>query len=115
SNHAATIESILKDPELSHVYFDISWDEVAKYLVATSESTQISAALINRYPERFLFGTDEVAPDGQARYLRLFEQYRPLWRLLSQDASLKVRKQNYERIFDEARRKVRGWEKTHSR
>ena len=25
------VESILSDPTLSHVYFDISWDEVAKY------------------------------------------------------------------------------------
>jgi glutaminase len=62
--HAAVIEEILKDPQLSHVYFDISGDEVAKYLTATPESIRISADLINRYPDRFLFGTDEVAPSG---------------------------------------------------
>src|SRR5581483_11218566 len=48
AGHALVLESILKDPQLSHVYFDISWDEVAKYLVATPESIRISAALINR-------------------------------------------------------------------
>src|SRR5712672_1261639 len=26
TNHAATIEAILKDPQFNHVYFDISWD-----------------------------------------------------------------------------------------
>src|SRR5580692_2342591 len=31
----AIIEDMLKDPELSHVNFDISWSEVAKYVVAT--------------------------------------------------------------------------------
>jgi len=67
--HAATIEAILKDPQFNHVYFDISWDEVAKYLTATPESTRISADLINRYPDRFLFGTDEVAPANQETYL----------------------------------------------
>ena len=33
---------------------------------------QISADLINRYPDRFLFGTDEVAPDSQEKYLRVY-------------------------------------------
>jgi hypothetical protein len=33
-----------------------------------------------------------------------------LWKLLTKDASEKVRKGNYERIFDEARKKVRSWE-----
>jgi hypothetical protein len=31
---------------------------------------------------------------------------------LTPDASLKVRKGNYERIFDEGRRRVRAWERT---
>jgi len=110
TNHAAELEKILKDPQFSHVYFDISWDEVAKYLVATPESTKIAADLINRYPDRFLFGTDEVAPTSQANYLRVYEQYKPLWALLTHDASAKVRKENYERIFDQARQKVRAWE-----
>jgi hypothetical protein len=113
TNHAAVIESILKDSGFNHVYFDISWDEVAKYLVATPESTKISADLINRYPDRFLFGTDEVAPTSQEKYLRIYEQYGPLWTLLTKNTSEKVRKGNYERIFDGARLKVRAWETTH--
>ena len=113
THHAAVIESILKDPGFSHVYFDISWDEVAKYLLATPESTKIAADLINRYPDRFLFGTDEVAPTSQEKYLRVYEQYRPLWSLLNKDASEKVRKENYDRIFDRARQKVRAWEQSH--
>jgi hypothetical protein len=112
-NHAATIEEILKDPAFNHVYFDISWDEVAKYLVSSPEATRITADLINRYPDRFLFGTDEVAPATQEQYLKVFYQYGPLWDLLSKDAIQQVRKENYERIFDRARRKVRDWEKTH--
>jgi hypothetical protein len=32
TGQAALIEAMLKDPEFSHVYFDISWDQVAKYL-----------------------------------------------------------------------------------
>jgi predicted TIM-barrel fold metal-dependent hydrolase len=109
----AIIEDMLKDPELSHVNFDISWSEVAKYVVATPASTQAVADIINRYPDRFLFGTDEVAPSDQEQYLRVYRQYGPLWKLLSKDASEKVRKANYERIFDEARKRVRAWESAH--
>jgi predicted TIM-barrel fold metal-dependent hydrolase len=112
-NHAATIEELLRDPAFNHVYFDISWDEVAKYLVSSPEATKITADLINRYPDRFLFGTDEVAPTSQEKYLKVFYQYDPLWNLLSKDTVQKVRKGNYERIFDQARLKVRAWEKIH--
>ena len=38
STHVRIIESMLADQELTHVSFDISWDEVAKYAVATPES-----------------------------------------------------------------------------
>lgn len=109
----ALIEQILKDPAFSHVYFDISWSEVAKYAVATPESTKTVADVINRYPDRFLFGTDEVAPPDQEAYLRVYHQYAPLWKLLDKEASEKVRQGNYERVFDAARRRVRAWEQAH--
>ena len=110
---AAIVEEIINDPGLKNVHFDISWDEVAKYVVATPESTQNAAAVVNRHPERFLFGTDEVAPPNQEKYLKVYNQYEPLWKLLTPEASEKVRKGNYLRIFDEARRKVRSWEAAH--
>lgn len=110
---AAIVEDIIKDPDLKNVNFDISWDEVAKYVVATPESTKRAADMVNRYPDRFLFGTDEVAPANQEKYLRVYYQYEPFWKLLSAEASEKVRKGNYERIFDQARQKVRGWEAAH--
>jgi len=108
--HAAMLESILSDASMQNVYFDISWDELAKYIVASPESVRITADLINRYPDRFLFGTDEVAPATQQKYLKIYSQYQPLWERLTPEANDKVRKGNYERLFDEARRKVREWE-----
>jgi hypothetical protein len=36
-----------------------------------------------------------------------------LWRALTPEASEKLRKGNDEGIFDEARRRVRAWEKAH--
>ena len=105
------VEAMLTDPAFNHVSFDISWDEVAKYAVATPESIKQVAATLNKYPDRFLFGTDTVAPAGPAPYFAVFDMWAPVWRLLTPEASLKVRKGNYERIFDEGRRKVRAWEK----
>src|SRR5215211_836806 len=112
---AAIVEEIINDPKLDHVHFDISWDEVAKYIVATPESTKNAAAIVNEHPDRFLFGTDEVAPTDQQKYLRVYNQYEPFWKLLTREASEKVRKGNYERLFDQARRKVRSWEQTNVR
>jgi predicted TIM-barrel fold metal-dependent hydrolase len=109
--HAAIIESILKDPAFSHVYFDISWNEVAKYFVASPDATKIAADLINRYPDRFIFGTDEVAPPDQKQYLRIYDQYGPLWAVLTPETKQKVLRTNYERLFDQARTRVRAWEK----
>jgi hypothetical protein len=37
---------------------------------------------------------------SQEKYLKVFYQYEPFWKLLTQEASAKVRKDNYQRIFD---------------
>ena len=69
-NHVEIVEAMLADPALGHVNFDISWDEVAKYAVATPEIDRARAAMLNKYPDRFLFGTDTVAPASAAAVLR---------------------------------------------
>jgi len=109
--HLGIVEAIIKDPQMSHVYFDISWDEVAKYAVATPELVKLAASQFNRYPDRFLFGTDNVAPSDQATHLKVFNMWDPVWALLTPQTSLQIRKGNYERLFDAARAKVRAWEK----
>ena len=109
---AAIVEKVCTDPSLRHVYMDISWDEVAKYATATPETIKRTADIINRYPDRFLFGTDVVAPQALDEMVAVYDAYAPLWAALTPEASTKVRKGNYERLFDEARRKVRAWEKS---
>ena len=81
------MERGLSDPQFANVYLDISWDECAKYIVASPEAVQATADLINRYPDRFLFGTDEVAPSDQAGYLRVHDMYEPLFAKLTPEAS----------------------------
>ncbi len=107
------VAGMLSDPAFKNVYFDISWDEVAKYIVATPQSVQAAADVINRYPDRFLFGSDVVAPTDPKMYFAVFDMYAPLWKALTPEASEKVRKGNYTRLFDDARRRVRAWESSH--
>jgi predicted TIM-barrel fold metal-dependent hydrolase len=109
-DQAQAIEEILKDPRFSQVYFDISWDEVAKHITTNLEGLENAADLVNRYPDRFLFGTDEVAPATQEAYLKVYHQYAPFWARLTPEASEKVRLTNYVRLFDAARKMVRAWE-----
>jgi predicted TIM-barrel fold metal-dependent hydrolase len=104
------VERGLRDPESKNVHFDISWDETAKYLVGTPEAVKKTADIINRFPERFLFGTDSVAPRTQEDYLKTYNLYAPLLADLTPKAKYLLLKGNYERIFDEARRRVRKWE-----
>jgi predicted TIM-barrel fold metal-dependent hydrolase len=107
------IEPMLNDPTLSHVYFDISWDEVAKYAVYNETALANTSMILNKYPDRFLFGTDNVAPASQEKHLQVYHIYDPLWARLSEEASHKVRIGNYERLFDAAAKRVRAWEDAH--
>ena len=89
--------------------FDISWDEVAE--------VRRRHAGINRVWPPCSTSTRSVpvrdrhrGAAGPAPYYAVFDMWAPVRNLLTPDASLKVRKGNYERIFDEGRRKVRAWE-----
>lgn len=110
-DQAAMLERPLSDPELKHMYIDISWVEVAKYIVATPEGLKNTAHLINKFPDRFLFGTDEVAPASIEAQKKVYDMYAPLWNLLTDETRHLVLKGNYERLFDQGRKNVRAWEK----
>jgi len=109
----AMLDKALANPQSGNIYIDISWTEVAKYVTETPEATANVAAVINKYPDRFLMGTDEVAPSDQASYLKILDMYKPLFEKLTPEAKQKLLRGNYERLFDAARVKVRAWEKAH--
>jgi hypothetical protein len=112
-NYLEIIEAIVTDPGLAHVHFDISWNEVAKYLERTPDSVERAAAVVERHPDRFLFGSDEVSPTDPKKYFAVYDMYRPLFSTLSPEASAALRLHNYERLFDRARTRVRAWEGKH--
>ena len=110
TNHVKMLDALLADPRLSNLYFDISWDEVAKYLVASDSSLTAATWVVERYPNRFLFGTDVVAPPTPEAYFRVFDTYKPFLDRLTPTTRAKVLRGNYERLFATARRRVRAWE-----
>ena len=108
--HLALLDEMLADLRYDHVMLDISWDEVATYVVRDADTLAAWAALIEKHPTRFLFGTDSVAPSDWDAYIRTHMVYQPLWEQLGADARAKVERHNYERIFDAAVPRVRAWE-----
>jgi len=108
------VKRVLDDPELSHVYFDISWDEVAKYAIASPETINRTASVLNEYPDRFLFGTDVVAPASREAITDVFNLWAPVMAQLTPEARQLLIKDNYERLFDRARQQVRSWEQANS-
>jgi hypothetical protein len=112
-NHIELLTELLNDPTLKNLYFDISWDEVAKYVTASPDVEARTAALFNHFPDRFLFGTDVVAPKDQDAQMRVFHLWDGVFARLTPEASLAIRKTNYLRMFDNARVHVRAWEQQH--
>jgi len=114
ADHAAMVESFLSDPTFNNLSFDISWDEVAKYAISSPEAIHRTAAMLNKYPDRFLFGTDTVAPSDAKSYFAVYDMWKPVFDLLEPAAKEKILKGNYERIFDQGRKNVRAWERAHA-
>jgi hypothetical protein len=75
------------------------------HIVAATNDEPGGTIHVENSPDRFLFGTDEVAPQDQQKYLKVYYAYGPLWELLDKQASEKVRN---------ARQKVRAWERAHT-
>ena len=100
-DHAANLAVILSDPAFKNVYFLISQGtRLLAMLSSSPEATKITADGINRFPDRFLFGTDEVAPTRQQSYLKVFYQYDPfLWNLLTAEARREGAQRETSRVF----------------
>jgi hypothetical protein len=112
ADHLGMLErAFALDPK--ELYIDLSWEETAKYFTQKPGTVDALAALINRHPDKFLFGTDEVAPDDPKKYFKVYNQYQALLARLTPEARAGFLLRNHERIFDNARRNVRAWEATH--
>jgi hypothetical protein len=112
--HWKYLDEMLADPGLSHVSIDISWGPViAPYLIDTPEHLKMTADLIRKYPDRFLYGSDQGATADWEVVRKSYEVWNPLWQELGPALTRQVAQENYIRIFDASRKNMRAWEKAH--
>jgi hypothetical protein len=67
--------------ENSNLFYDISWIVYDDYIAKDAESLQICAALIEKFPDRFILGSDKVG--HWDTYPSEIQKYKPLLNLLS--------------------------------
>ena len=108
--HTHWIASLLD--ENKNLYVDISWDLVAEEFFQQKTETlkpEWKSFFIN-YADRVLFGTDVVAPTKE-KYHKALALYDKIWKDLPKQVVHKITYENYIKLFDNARKKVRSWEK----
>jgi hypothetical protein len=113
--HWKYLDQVLADPAFGHVSIDISWGQViAPYFIDTPEHLKMTADLIRKYPDRFLYGSDQGATADWEVVRKSYEVWNPLWQELGPALARQVAQDNYVRIFDRSRNNMRAWEKAHS-
>lgn len=131
SNHLSMVSEVLD--ACPNWYADLSWDLVQKYIVSPGPGMPTLAdwaRFVTKYQNRLLWGTDNVlhtrniiddkgnmkvgARMSLAEYQAMQELLRPLWEAVGPDVARKVKYENYARLFDAARVKVRQWEAAHA-
>ncbi|GLY70830.1 TerC/Alx family metal homeostasis membrane protein [Amycolatopsis taiwanensis] len=78
--HLDLIDWILARPELTHIQFDVSWNDVAQHINATPALRAHFVRLVAKHPERFLLGTDSVKPESRPQYLRHYHEMERVFR-----------------------------------
>jgi hypothetical protein len=112
--HWKYLDEMLADAAFRHVYIDLSWGPIiAPHIVDTSEHLKMTADLIRKYPNRFLYGSDQGATADWDLMKKNYDVWEPLWKEIGPALTRQVAKENYIRIFDESRSNMRAWETAH--
>jgi hypothetical protein len=131
SNHLEVVSQIMD--ACPNWYVDLSWDLAQKYIVKPQPgipSLAEWARFVTKYQDRVLWGSDTVmytsnkiddqgnvtmgAPMPVAEYLAVADILKPLWDAVGVDVAHKIKVDNYVRLFDTAKAKVRAWEAAHA-
>jgi hypothetical protein len=109
--HTATLRKLLENDGMKHVHIDLSWSVVAERLTQ-SPATQVEwVSLIKDHPERFLFGSDALAPADRDTWNKTYASYNGLLMSLPDAVRSQLLHGNYQRLFVDARKRVRSYEK----
>lgn len=114
-DHWKNVEAMLADPDFKHVSIDLSWGPViAPYFIDTPEHLKMTADLVRKYPDRFLYGSDQGATSDWNNVQKSYAAWASLWKELGPQLTQQVAKENYTRLFDRSRKNIRAWEQAHA-
>lgn len=71
-----------------------------------------TAELIRKYPDRFIYGSDQGATANWDAVKKSYDVWAPLWKEIGPELTRRMARDNV-RIFDESRKNMRAWEKAH--
>lgn len=108
--HTATLRQLLEDDRMKHVHIDLSWSVVAERLTQSPEIQAEWVSLIKEHPERFLFGSDALAPPDRDAWNKTYASYNGLLMSLPDAVRSQLLHRNYQRLFVDARKRVRSYE-----
>jgi hypothetical protein len=112
--HWHFLDTMLADPAFRHVYIDLSWGPViAAHIIDTPQHLKMTADLIRKYPERFLYGSDQGATADWELVRKSYDAWTPLWKELGPDLTRRITRDNYVLLFDASRYNMRAWERAH--
>ena len=109
--HTATLRQLLENDGMKHVHVDLSWSVVAERLTQSPETQVEWVSLIKDHPERFLFGSDALAPEDRGAWNKTYASYNGLLSSLPDAVRSQLLHGNYQRLFVDARKRVRSYEK----
>jgi hypothetical protein len=113
-DHWKYLDELLGDPAFRHVNIDLSWGQIiVPGILDTPAHVEMTADLVRKYPDRFLFGSDIAATSDWQRARKSYDVWAPLWEALGPELTRKVARDNYVKIFDESKRNMRAWETRH--
>lgn len=108
------VDEMLADPAFKHVDIDLSrGPTVAPYIVNTPEHLEMTADLIRKYPDRFIYSSDQGATTDWNLGKKNYDVWYPLWKEVGPALTRQEVKDNYIRIFDESRKNMRARERAH--
>jgi hypothetical protein len=89
---------------------DISWGQVARKLVSNPEKQKEWGDFLEKNSSRILFGSDALSPKTNEIWEETKEIYKTLLGGLSDAARASILHGNYQKVFVDARPKVREFE-----
>lgn len=112
-DHWEVIDNLLGDPDFSHVYVDLSWGPVfTGALLGNPENRQKTIDLVKKYPDRFIYGSDQEGSSWELTLGPAFDTWAPLWDALTPEETRMIRVDNFAAIADQSAANIRAWEKS---